>query len=68
MGMEKILHSRTNDSYDPECLNICTQLLVVNPDIYTLWNYRKEVVLMEIEKGYNLIKDQLFLNEYVFYS
>lgn len=50
MGMKKILASRTNDSYDPECLSICTQLLVVNPDIYTLWNYRKEVILMEIGK------------------
>lgn len=53
MGMEKILSSRSKDTYDTECLSICTQLLVVNPDIYTLWNYRKEVILIEIEKRYH---------------
>ncbi|KAF2904668.1 hypothetical protein ILUMI_01510 [Ignelater luminosus] len=49
LGMKQILQSRKPDSYDPECLGICAQLLIINPDIYTLWNYRKEVVLLEIK-------------------
>ncbi|KAF5282729.1 hypothetical protein FQR65_LT02726 [Abscondita terminalis] len=48
LGMKQILNSRKPDTYDPESFAICSQLLVVNPDIYTLWNYRKEVVLIEI--------------------
>lgn len=50
MGMQKIISSRNEDSYDPASLSMCTQLLIVNPDVYTLWNYRKEVILIEIEK------------------
>ncbi|KAF5299048.1 hypothetical protein FQA39_LY11594 [Lamprigera yunnana] len=48
-GMKHILNSRKSDSYDPESFVICSRLLVVNPDIYTLWNYRKEVVLLELK-------------------
>ncbi|KAJ8926746.1 hypothetical protein NQ314_020863 [Rhamnusium bicolor] len=50
MGMQQILSTRKEDNYDPVSLDICTQLLSVNPDIYTLWNYRKEAILIEIEK------------------
>lgn len=52
LGMQKIFSSRNESSFDPECLSICTQLLVVNPDVYTLWNYRKEVILRQIENRY----------------
>lgn len=50
VGMKKILSSRRSDSYDSESFGISSQLLCVNPDIYTLWNYRKEIVLMEQRK------------------
>ncbi|XP_056648725.1 geranylgeranyl transferase type-2 subunit alpha [Diorhabda sublineata] len=49
MGMHKILSTRKSDSYDPESLQISCQILIANPDVYTLWNYRKEIILMEIE-------------------
>ncbi|XP_050301888.1 geranylgeranyl transferase type-2 subunit alpha [Anthonomus grandis grandis] len=55
-GMKKILSTRKNSPYDPESFAISSQLLGLNPDIYTLWNYRKEVVLMEQE---NSTKDEL---------
>jgi len=51
LGMKQILHSRKPDSYDPESFAICAQLLAINPDIYTLWNYRKEVVLLELKNS-----------------
>lgn len=50
--MKKILSTRQQDSYDPESFAISTQLLCINPDIYTLWNYRKEVALKEKNKRY----------------
>lgn len=54
MGMKKILSTRRTDSYDAESLAISSQLLCINPDIYTLWNYRKEVALQEKEKRYHI--------------
>ncbi|XP_023025898.2 rab geranylgeranyltransferase subunit alpha isoform X1 [Leptinotarsa decemlineata] len=51
MGMSQILETREKNSYVPSSFSLCTQLLASNPDIYTLWNYRKEVILMEIEKS-----------------
>ncbi|KAG5876455.1 hypothetical protein JTB14_032688 [Gonioctena quinquepunctata] len=51
MGMNTILATRNKDSYEPESFSLCTHLLAANPDIYTLWNYRKEVILMEIHKS-----------------
>lgn len=49
-GMKQILSTRKPDTYDADALKTCTKILVLNPDIYTLWNYRKEVVLMEKSK------------------
>ncbi|KAF7278055.1 hypothetical protein GWI33_008826 [Rhynchophorus ferrugineus] len=51
MGMKKILSSRQKETYDKESFGISAQLLCVNPDIYTLWNYRKEVILIEHDKS-----------------
>nr|CAH7764684.1 unnamed protein product [Callosobruchus chinensis] len=73
-GIDQILSSRKPDSYDPECFALSTQLLMANADIYTLWNYRKEVILIEKEacgengiegeeKIVNLLETELKLTE-----
>lgn len=49
-GLKQIISTRKKDSYDPTSLSICTQILIPNPDIYTLWNYRKEVVLIKLKE------------------
>lgn len=48
--MKQILSTRKPDSYDVDALKTCTNILLLNPDIYTLWNYRKEAILMEKQK------------------
>ncbi|XP_060517793.1 geranylgeranyl transferase type-2 subunit alpha [Cylas formicarius] len=58
MGMQKILCSRKSDNFDPESFAISSQLLCVNPDIYTLWNYRKEVILLEIKNREKDIEEE----------
>lgn len=47
-GMDKILSSRNENTFDESSLSLSGQILCSNPDIYTLWNYRKEVVLIVI--------------------
>ncbi|KAH1001588.1 hypothetical protein HUJ04_005586 [Dendroctonus ponderosae] len=46
-SMSQILLHRNCDPFDPVSFKICAGLLSTNPDIYTLWNYRKEVILRE---------------------
>ena len=35
---------RQNGELDEEGLRLTGQLLIVNPDFYTLWNYRRETL------------------------
>ncbi|XP_067007561.1 geranylgeranyl transferase type-2 subunit alpha isoform X2 [Anabrus simplex] len=44
-GIEKLFKKREDGLLDEEILEISGQLLSANPDIYTLWNLRREVVL-----------------------
>lgn len=34
---------RSNEEFDEEALNLTEQLLIANPDFYTMWNYRREM-------------------------
>lgn len=61
--MQFILSTRKEDSYDDKALTKSAFLLTQNPDIYTLWNYRKEVILMKIKERYcinNMITNSKF--------
>nr|XP_054748223.1 geranylgeranyl transferase type-2 subunit alpha-like [Lytechinus pictus] len=41
-GTQKVFEKRKKKEYDGEILEVCAQLLSANPDVYTLWNVRKE--------------------------
>ncbi|GAB1610385.1 geranylgeranyl transferase type-2 subunit alpha-like, partial [Argonauta hians] len=36
---------RSNGVFDEKGLGLCGEVLLVNPDFYTLWNFRKEILL-----------------------
>lgn len=44
-GMAKIHAKRASNELDAEMLTICGQILARNPDVYTLWNIRKECII-----------------------
>lgn len=46
----KVFEKRANQEYDKEALEITGQILGASPDFYTLWNYRKEILLQFKEK------------------
>jgi len=54
-GMGKIFAKRAANEFDQEMLELTGKILCVNPDIYTLWNIRKECILKMIEN------DRLYL-------
>lgn len=48
-GMLLIQSKRHEKPYNKESFAICAGILEKNPDVYTLWNYRKEVMLTLID-------------------
>ncbi|RZF34884.1 hypothetical protein LSTR_LSTR012881 [Laodelphax striatellus] len=67
-AIQKVFAKRKNNELDDEGLEITGQILLSNPDIYTLWNYRKEIVLhyKEIRPAEELeevVKTELYLAE-----
>lgn len=67
LNVKQILASRSADHYNPSDLQLCALILSSNPDVYTLWNYRKEAVLIEIKTKYASIIDSCFCNVCVNY-
>lgn len=74
-GQKLIFANRAADPYNKDSFDVSAQLLTHNPDIYTLWNYRREVLLREItacdksdEEGLELLitllENELKLTEY----
>lgn len=37
-----------------ETLDLISKLLLSNPDVYTVWNYRREILIMLYERSFNL--------------
>ncbi|XP_063244922.1 geranylgeranyl transferase type-2 subunit alpha [Bacillus rossius redtenbacheri] len=44
-GIDTVFAKCRKEEYDEEALEVTAQLLSANPDIYTLWNVRKKVLL-----------------------
>ncbi|CAG8587141.1 16044_t:CDS:10 [Acaulospora morrowiae] len=61
---------KTNSEYDVEAFNITTKILSQNPDFYTIWNFRRTILLNTMlkdcsaeEKQQELSSELLFLQE-----
>ncbi|CAK1603098.1 unnamed protein product [Parnassius mnemosyne] len=68
--MQTIHHKRQQHEYDKELLELTGKVLASNPDIYTLWNIRREI-LEQIRKNNcdeeqlsKLFNDELNVTEY----
>uniref|UniRef100_A0A914I5E2 Geranylgeranyl transferase type-2 subunit alpha n=1 Tax=Globodera rostochiensis TaxID=31243 RepID=A0A914I5E2_GLORO len=46
-----VFRKRKLGEYDDEMLNLCGELLKKNPDIYTLWNVRREAIEQRSKKN-----------------
>lgn len=62
-GMFKIKEKRLLDEYDEELMQILTAILSKNPDIFTLWNIRRECIQLMSDKGPELFEKELNLTE-----
>lgn len=40
-----LLQHRTNNDFTKEALDLTTKMLKMNPDFYTLWNYRRDILM-----------------------
>nr|BAN21361.1 rab geranylgeranyl transferase alpha subunit [Riptortus pedestris] len=52
-GMTKIFDKRKKCEFDDEALDLISDILITNPDIYTLWNFRKEILLTYKDKSHD---------------
>lgn len=67
-GIQRVFEKRRKGELDEEGLQLSGQLLSANPDIYTLWNFRKEILLhlknsVDEEKLKSVIGTELYLTE-----
>lgn len=50
-AMQKALQKRNEKKFDDEALEITGELLLANPDLYTMWNFRKEILSFKKNSG-----------------
>lgn len=48
-GMKQIFEKRTLEQYDDEMMSLTSAILSKNPDISTLWNIRRECILLQLK-------------------
>lgn len=61
-GINDVFERRSHNEHNDLALKSSEGLLRANPDIVTLWNYRKEI-LLHIKPSKELINDELYLTE-----
>lgn len=61
-SIDDVFKRRSNNEYDHLALKSSEGLLRSNPDIVTLWNYRKEI-LSHLKPSKEIINDELYLTE-----
>lgn len=61
-GINNVFERRSRSEYDDLALKSSEGLLRANPDIITLWNYRKEI-LLRLKPSKEIINDELYLTE-----
>ena len=54
---------RKNGDYDDEAFIMTSQILCANPDFYTIWNYRKEIVLKRQDDLVKKLQDKQVDNQ-----
>lgn len=47
----EVLRRRRNKQYDSESLALAANYLTLNPEVYTVWNYRREAILLPLESS-----------------
>lgn len=55
-GVSKVLSNRDPHSFNDEIFGLTANLLSANPDIYTMWNIRKETLLYLEKTRYRFLK------------
>ena len=64
---ESILKQKRNKIYNEQVLDKCSQILTINSEHYTIWNYRREILLHlfenKPESKPNLIQNELKIIE-----
>lgn len=61
-SINDVFERRSHNEYDELALKSSEGLLRANPDIVTLWNYRKEI-LLNLKPSKEIINDELYLTE-----
>ncbi len=52
---KEVLARRQSRRYDEESLGLAAKLLELNPEVYTVWNYRREALQPILSAGGALI-------------